>query len=166
MSTVSNTTADTASGDLAPLFQQLAKRADLNKDGAVSIAEFSQFLQNVIGASNTGSPAATTAVAKATSSLTPAAFAATLPPCPSGWDPVKWVNPNHTTPKYVVARVLENYPPTPSGLVAALPAVQAAMPGTTQVGKDKLDIPGVGVVDVGVAFSNGGGVSWGWMPVA
>lgn len=160
MSTVSNTTTDSTNADLTPLFQQLARKADINKDGNVSIAEFSTFLQGILNPN-----AASATSAKTPFPLSAQAFAASLPPCPSGWDPVKWVNPDHTSPKYVVGRILWAYPPTPAGLAQALPAVQAAMPGTTQVGKDKLDIPGVGVIDVGVAFSNGGGVCWGWQPV-
>lgn len=79
----------------------------------------------------------------------------------SGWDQTKWADPAHTTPKYVVGRILSGYPSTPDGLKQALPAIQAAFPGTSLVGLDTLNIPGVGLVDVGVGFSTGG-TGWAW----
>lgn len=42
------TSTTTAASDLAPLVKQLAKRADLNKDGQVSTTEFSQFLTGLL----------------------------------------------------------------------------------------------------------------------
>lgn len=162
-----NLSTDTNS-DLTPLYQQIARRADLNQDGSVSISEFASFLQSVLSAVSTSSTAAATTTRSLTATTTKptlAVTAANLAPCMPGWDPVKWANLSHATPKYVIGRVLANYPPTPAGLADAVPALQAAMPGVTYLGKDKLDVPGVGVVDVGVAFGAGGGVAWGWMPI-
>lgn len=79
-----------------------------------------------------------------------------------GWDANKLSDPNHQTPKYVVGRILSNYPDTPDGLKAAVPDIQQAYPGSTLVGDDKLNIPGVGTVDVGVSFGSGGGKGWAW----
>lgn len=84
---------------------------------------------------------------------------------PPGWDQTKWSDPNHQTPKYGVGRILNKYPPTVAGLQQALAEVQKAYPGTTSDGKDKLNIPGVGTIDVLVGASQGG-VSWAWQDTA
>ena len=83
---------------------------------------------------------------------------------PAGWNAGKWADQSHTTPKYVVGRILSQFPDTPDGLQQALPQIQAAFPGATLVGKDSLNIPGIGIVDVGVGFSQGGGQGWAWQP--
>ena len=83
---------------------------------------------------------------------------------PAGWDQGKWTNASHTTPKYVVGRILSQFPDTPEGLQQAMPQIQQAFPGATQVGKDSINIPGIGIVDVGVGFSQGGGQGWAWQP--
>lgn len=83
----------------------------------------------------------------------------------NGWDAVKWSNPNHQTPKYVVGRILSNYPDNVGGLTAAMGDIQKAYPGATILDggrSGKISIPGVGVVDVGVAFGAGGGHGWAW----
>jgi hypothetical protein len=156
-----NTSKTTGAADLTQLVEQLARKADLNRDGQVSTSEFAQFLVNLLQGTSTSATASSTST---TPAQTPATTTTTsqLPPCPLGWDAAKWVNPDHNTPKYVVGRVLWKYPPTPAGLIDALPEVQKAIPGTTQVGDDKLDIPGVGIVDVGISFGAGGGVGWAW----
>jgi hypothetical protein len=151
------TTPKTTGSDLTQLVEQLAKRADANKDGQVSTSEFAQFLVNLLQPMANGS-GSTLPVAE-----TPAERTFTdLPPCPPGYDAAKWANLSHTTPKYTVGRILSYYPPTPDGLTQALPEIQKAYPGTTRVGDDKIDIPDVGVVDVGLSFSIGGGVGWWW----
>lgn len=82
---------------------------------------------------------------------------------PPGWNQEKWANQDYQTPKYVVGRILSNYEDTPAGLKAAMPDIQAAYPGARLVNdKDKIEIPGVGIVDVGTAFSVGGGKGWRW----
>jgi len=88
----------------------------------------------------------------------------TLPGVLPGWDITKWQNASHTTPKYVVGRILAQYPATPEGLKQALPQIQAQFPGTTLVGADKLNIPNVGTIDVGAGFNSGdpSGMQWWW----
>jgi hypothetical protein len=152
-------TNKTTGADLTQLVEQLARKADLNRDGQVSTSEFAQFLVNLL--QGTSAPASSTGTTTPQTPVTNPTLA-DLPPCPPGWNQEKWVNPNHNTPKYVVGRILWRYPPTPAGLINALPDVQRAIPGTKQVGDDKLDIPGVGLVDVGISFGAGGGVGWGW----
>jgi hypothetical protein len=80
----------------------------------------------------------------------------------SGWDQTKWADANNQHPKYVVGRILSNFEDTPEGLTKAMPDIMAAYPGAKQVGDDKIDIPGVGTVDVGVGFSGGGHHGWAW----
>ncbi len=43
-------------GDLQPLVDQLAKRADTNRDGQVSNTEFSQFLATLMESLEAGAP--------------------------------------------------------------------------------------------------------------
>lgn len=88
-----------------------------------------------------------------------------FPPVPPGWDPVKWNDPNHKTPKYVVGRILAKYPPTLAGLKQAQAELQAEFPGMTYNGKDKITIPGLGEIDVLQGASNGG-VAWQWIDEA
>jgi hypothetical protein len=157
-----DSTSAAADADISPLIQQLVKRADANHDGKVTGAEFMNFLSGLLGSN---SPIASTASTGATSTNpTGGTNSTTLPPCPPGWDPVKWSDLSHTTPKYVVGRIITQYPPTPQGLIDAMPQLQAAIPGLTQVGDDTLSIPGAGVVDVGLSFGAGGGVGWWWGP--
>lgn len=84
---------------------------------------------------------------------------------PAGWDPAKWNNPKHQTPKYVVGRILSNYPPTTAGFQSAIADIQRAYPGAKAVGNDKIDIPGVGVIDV-LQSAGTGGVAWQWIDEA
>jgi hypothetical protein len=83
---------------------------------------------------------------------------------PSGWNQGKWADQSHTTPKYVVGRILSQFPDTPEGLQAAMPQIQQAFPGATMAGRDSINIPGIGIVDVGVGFAGGGGQGWAWQP--
>jgi hypothetical protein len=147
---------------VSPLIEQIARRVDANGDGSISTSEFSSFLTNLL--QSISQAAQGTASTSTTSSFTSSTGSSTdpLPPCPPGWDSQKWVDPTHTTPKYVVGRILAKYPPTPAGLQAAMPEIQNAMPGTTLDGDDTLNIPNVGYIDVGVAFGAGGGVGWDW----
>jgi hypothetical protein len=156
-------TAVGSSPSTTDLVAQLAKRVDADNDGNISTTEFAQFLTDLLGAMSQGASAKTSSLASTSSATsiedTP------LPPCPGGWDAAKWTNPNHTTPKYVIGRILWRYPPTPESLAEALPAIQARYPGTTQVGQDKLQIPEWGLIDVGVDFGPGHGQSWAWQVV-
>ena len=88
------------------------------------------------------------------------------PHAPAGYDPAKWADPTHQTPKYAVTRILSQFPDTPEGLVQALPEIAKAYPGATLVGKDKVNIPGVGIIDVGKGFAAGGGQGWHWIDTA
>jgi hypothetical protein len=153
-------TSKTTGSDLTQLVEQLAKRADTNRDGSVSTTEFAQFLVNLLQPSTGTTPTSKSGRLSETPALD--APADPLPPCPPGWDAAKWNNPDHVTPKYVVGRILARYPPTPDGLTEAMPDIQKAFPGTTRIGDDKIDIPDVGVIDVGLSFSIGGGVGWWW----
>ena len=151
------------SSETASLIERVATRVDGNNDGSISKSEFAAFLSDLINrigsTSSTTSSSLRSTLASTSSTGT---SSTTLPPCPLGWDPAKWTNPAHQTPKYVVGRVLAEYPPTPAGLQQALPDVQAAIPGTRLIGDDKLEIPGVGTVDVGISFAAGGGKGWCW----
>jgi hypothetical protein len=149
------------------LVAQIAKRVDADNDGSISTTEFAKFLTDLIGAvSQNASTKSLSGLASASGLASPLSIEDTpLPPCPAGWDGAKWTNPNHTTPKYVVGRILWRYPPSPESLAEALPAVQARYPGTTQVGQDKLQIPEWGLIDVGVDFGPGHGQSWAWQVV-
>lgn len=149
------------------LVAQLARRVDTDNDGSISTTEFARFLTDLIGAMSNGG-----ASQRSLSDLGSMGAASALsiedtplPPCPGGWDSAKWTNPNHTTPKYVIGRILWRYPPNPESLAQALPAIQARYPGTTQVGQDKLQIPEWGLIDVGVDFGPGHGESWAWQVV-
>jgi hypothetical protein len=142
-------------GDLTQLVGELTRRVDSNGDGQVSTTEFSQFLTQLIG--QQPQPKAI-----GLNGDVPSAKPAALPPALPGWDAAKWADTTHVTPKYVIGRILANFPPTPQGLKDALPEIQRALPGTNLVGDDKLNIPGVGAVDVGLSFSAGGGVGWWW----
>lgn len=75
---------------------------------------------------------------------------------PPGWDANKWNDPNHQTPKYVVGRILSQFPTTVEGATQAAAEIARAYPGTTFNGKDKLTIPGVGTFDILRGASVGG----------
>jgi hypothetical protein len=90
----------------------------------------------------------------------------------AGFDQTKWADANHQTPKYVTGRILQEASGGDGRLQsqeerdAAIAAIQKAYPGTTFNGKDKVNIPGVGEVDIftgasrgeyGAAFQTGGG---------
>lgn len=77
-------------------------------------------------------------------------------------DQTKLNDLNYQDPKYALLRGLSNFESTPAGLQQALPTIQRMYPGTVQVGKDKLQVPGVGLIDVGPAFGAGGGLGWGY----
>jgi len=92
---------------------------------------------------------------------TPSPYA---PQAMSGWDQNKWADPAVTTPKYVVGRILSNYPTTPQGIQQAMPAILKAFPNATFNGKDILTIPGMGSVDILVGATSTGGTGWAWQP--
>lgn len=89
--------------------------------------------------------------------------ASALGTAPSGWDQTKWDDPNHTSTKYVVGRILAKYPPTVQGLQQAFAEIKAQFPGASFNGKDTLSgLPGTaGPVDVLMNASSGGS-GWWW----
>jgi hypothetical protein len=157
MSIVNGLMNTKSTGDVTALVGELARKVDTNRDGQVSTTEFAQFLTQLIGQQT--QPGGASPLGGSSRS---ADVPAVPPPTMRGWDAAKWADPTHVTPKYVIGRILAGFAPTPQGLMDALPDIQRAIPGTTLVGDDKLDIPGVGAVDVGLSFSVGGGVGWWW----
>jgi hypothetical protein len=79
----------------------------------------------------------------------------------AGFDATKWNDANHQTPKYAVGRALmeasggDGKLQTPEERAAAIAQIQAMYPGTTFDGKDKVNIPGVGVKDIFVGAERG-----------
>ena len=78
---------------------------------------------------------------------------------PPGFNQEKWANPLHQTPKYVVGRILQQFPPRTENVPAAVAEIQKAYPGARQVGNGKVSIPGVGTMDILVG-ANVGGKRW------
>ena len=103
------------------------------------------------------------------SSLAASSTIPNLPPCPPGWDHTKWVDPNVTSPKYVVGRIIAKHPHTPNGLKAAIPEIEKAFPGSKHIddnSDDKADIPCVGIIDLVVAADGPDvGTAWAWQVV-
>lgn len=89
-----------------------------------------------------------------------------------GYNDQKWGNQKSV--KYIAGSILSRYPPTPEGLQQAVqdPDFKAWFPNAQLIGDDKVDFGGVlsdidggvpvGVVDVGLKFSQGGGEGWWW----
>lgn len=77
---------------------------------------------------------------------------------PPGWDPQKWANAEHQTPKYAVGGIVANA--IANGARDLTPEVvsqiNAAYPGTKQVNGTTVNIPGLGEVQV----INDGQVRW------
>jgi len=82
---------------------------------------------------------------------------------PAGFDPAKWADPNHQTPKYVVGRITQSYPNTPEGRAAAAAEILAAFPGAEQIDEDDFFFPGIGIVDI-YGDAAGGTFSPQWIP--
>lgn len=85
---------------------------------------------------------------------------------PSGWDPAKWANPNHQSPKYAVGRIIvaNGDMKDPGNRQKAIADIQRAYPGATYNGKDRVTIPGVGTIDI---FQDASSGMWGpaWQPM-
>lgn len=79
----------------------------------------------------------------------------------AGWDQKNWDDSNMQTPKYVVGRILSNYEPSEQGLTEAMKEISQAYPGASFDGKDKITIPGLGVIDV-LVNAGGENKSWAW----
>jgi hypothetical protein len=79
----------------------------------------------------------------------------------SGYDPAKWADSLHQTPKYVVGRILSGYNLNdPAQLQQAMADIAKAYPGTTWGGRDTVNIPGIGEVDVIRDFGGESGIAW------
>ena len=81
-----------------------------------------------------------------------------------GFDTGKLNNAQHTTPKYIFARLASKYAPTPAGFAQMIADPEFKTAGFTQAGADKIRLPDGTVVDVGLSFSQGGGKGWAWQP--
>jgi len=81
---------------------------------------------------------------------------------PPGWDAKKWSDPAHQTPKYVVGRIMSQFAPTTENMPKVLAEIQKAYPGTRLVGKDSIEIPGVGTTDI-LRAADVGGKGWQWL---
>ncbi len=174
-------TSPVGNSSIQDLAASIMRQFDTNKDGQFSVAEFSSFLDKLMtgmgGATTALNTTNTTALNKAGAGTDKSAWdtggyqapqhtAASFGPVMLGWDGGKWVDPNLQTPKYVVGRILSQYPHTIEGLGAAMAEIQMAYPGTQFDGKDKITIPGVGTIDVLLAAGGpGGGAAWQWLPV-
>jgi hypothetical protein len=65
------------------------------------------------------------------------------------------------SPKYTALSILQKYPSTPEGFAAAMPELEAAIPGISRGGNgnESLNVPGVGLIHVG-----GDNIGWRWNP--
>jgi hypothetical protein len=143
----------------------LTRKLDTDKDGKLSASEFEGFLTQFIGALADKPSLATS------SPQAPAARPAIG--IMSGFDAAKLANLDHTTPKYQVGRIVQGFPNTPAGLLAALPDLQLIAPDAKIVGSkgDKVDFGNyadahgnkIGVVDL-IQAAGLGGISWQWGP--
>lgn len=85
---------------------------------------------------------------------------------PPGYDPAKWADPNHQTPKYVVGRILSSNGDLkdPANRNKAIEDIKLAYPGTQFNGKDKISIDG-GKSWVDIFGGAGAGIfSIAWQP--
>jgi hypothetical protein len=154
-----------SSASLQDLTLKISRQLDTNKDGQLSVSEFSQFLGAFVG---TTPPSASRASAASTATRPAIGTMA-------GFDAGKMIDPSVDTTKYRIGRILQGYPNTPDGLRQALPEIQQIVPGATITGSlgDKLDFGAyvdhygyrIGVIDVIQAATPTGGYAWQWLPV-
>jgi hypothetical protein len=79
------------------------------------------------------------------------------------YDPAKWNDANHQTPKYVVGRIMAEAGDMkdPNARTAAFEKIAQAYPGATYNGKDKLTMPDGGIIDVFKGAGSGEyGIQW------
>jgi len=97
-----------------------------------------------------------------TDGYTPPGYIAQRPSSapPAGWEAGKWNDPSHQTPKYVIGRILSQYQPSVQGAAQAAQELARAYPGAQFNGKDKVMIPGVGVIDVLQNSGSGQNMRW------
>lgn len=171
-----------SSTDISQLSSRLMERVDANRDGQLSKDEFNGFLSSLLqgvaatsttatAGTATGGTATAAQAALASRSLTAMSLGAgNYQPIP-GFDSGKLNNLEHTTPKYMFARAVQDIgllgAPTTANLQAVVDQYNQATGGTATVkGDDTIDFGGeVGVVDV--IFSVGDPQSrWQWCPAA
>ncbi len=174
----------TAATSVQDLTRSLLQGFDANKDGQLSVEEFSNFLnsfvKSMIGSSSstastgtaTGSGVGTTPLMPTT---TPAASTTSrlndpLPPCPPGWNNQKWNDPTHTTIKYTAGRIMARYSPSDwvneTTRQQILADFKTAGLNPTASGKDCCDFnDGAGAIDI-VQAASIGGKAWQWCPVS
>jgi hypothetical protein len=80
----------------------------------------------------------------------------------SGWDPTKWNDPTHQTPKYVWGRIAEEARASgdPNWQQTAIDRFMQAYPGTTYGGRDVIQTPWGEEVDIFRDFGGENGTSW------
>ena len=160
------------------VIQDLAKtitsRYDADGDGRLSSDEFSGFLSSFLG-SLQNNPLTSSSSALSSTNASTSAAAVDRPKVGNmaGFDAAKLANTSHTSPKYQIGRILQDYANTPTGLKNALPELQQLVPGLAITGSkgDKLDFGSyvspegikVGVIDV-IQSAGAGGTAWQWAP--
>lgn len=170
-------TSISSASQVSDLVNAIVQKFDANGDGKLSKDEFGSFLTNLIGGFGAAGGLATAVTSAARPAGTPAAAALQGRVGKfAGFDMVKMDDANHTSFKYQIGRILQNYANTAEGLQQALPEIQKLVPGAKIVGSkgDKIDFGDyddpksgrIGIVDVILAA--GGpekGLAWTWQPV-
>ena len=101
-------------------------------------------------------PAPTTITGNTDGYMTPAWMPSSYGNVLSGYDQAKWLDANHITPKYVVGRILSNYNlQDEAQRNQAIADIQRAYPGVTFDGRDTINFPGIGPVDIFGGASTG-----------
>lgn len=81
---------------------------------------------------------------------------------PSGWDPTKWNDPTHQTPKYVWGRIYQEAQQSgdPNWMQTATDRFMQAYPGSRMISGDKILTPWGEEVDIFRDFGGENGISW------
>lgn len=81
---------------------------------------------------------------------------------PSGWDPTKWADPTHQTPKYVWGRIYQEAQASgdPNWMQTATQKFMQAYPGSQMISGDKIMTPWGEEVDLFRDFGGANGISW------
>jgi hypothetical protein len=160
-----------STADISQLASRLMDRVDANKDGQLSKEEFGSFLTSLLRGLPTSSPTSPAKSSIATTSLLKTATAAAgtthYQPIP-GFDMGKMNNLEHTTPKYLFARAVQDLglfsAPLTSNLQAVVDALNANGMNATVTGDDTIDF-GDGAGPIDVIFSVGDPEArWQWVP--
>ena len=162
INTNSLNTPKTTGADLTQLVEQLAKRADLNRDGQVSTSEFAQFLVGLLQQSTSGDSTGDVRRPRHPRRRPRGGRRRCCRRARPGWDAAKWVNPDHNTPKYVVGRILSQIPADAGRPHDALPASPEGDARDDAGGRRQARHSGVGIVDVGIPSASAAAVGW-WL---